>query len=62
MSFMRLYIIGYFVLLAGAVFALWQGGVLSQIPLLWLALALMIAVGLGVVLAVTSARPPLHTE
>jgi len=62
MSFMRLYVIGYFVLLAGAVFALWQGGVLSRIPLLWLALALMIAVGLGIVLAVTSTRPPIHTE
>ncbi len=62
MSFMRLYIIGYFVLLAGAVFALWQGGVLAQIPLLWLALALIIAVGLGVVLAVTSAHPPVHSE
>jgi hypothetical protein len=62
MAFIRVYIIGYFVLLAGALLALWQGGVLAQIPLVWLALGLIVAVGLGILLAVTSTRPPIHTE
>ena len=57
MKFMRLYLIGYFVLLLGAVLALWQAGILRQISGVWLAIGLMIAVGLGVVLAVSSTTP-----
>lgn len=60
MTFMRLYIIGYFVLVFGALVALWQAGILVLIPLVWLALGLIIAIGLGIVLAVTSTRPPVN--
>jgi hypothetical protein len=54
MSFVRIYLVGYFLLLAGAALALWQAGVLSEIPIVWLAIAAIIAVGLGVMLAVAS--------
>jgi hypothetical protein len=54
MKFMRLYLIGYFILLFGAVLALWQAGILRQIPGVWLAIGLVIAVGLGILLAVSS--------
>ena len=61
MSFIRVYIVGYFVLIVGALVALWNADVLSRIPLAWIAIGLIIAVGLGVMLAVTStarsARP-----
>ena len=57
MKFMRLYLIGYFVLLVGAVLALWQSGILRQIPGVWLAIGLVIAVGLGILLAVSSTTP-----
>jgi hypothetical protein len=60
--FVRVYLIAYFALLAGAVLALWQGGVLAEIPLAWTAIGLIVAVGLGVILAVTSARPPVRAE
>ena len=62
MKFMRLYLIGYFILLAGAVLALWQSGILRQIPGVWLAIGLLIAIGLGVVLAVSSTTPVVTTR
>ena len=62
MKFMRLYLIGYFILLAGAVLALWQSGILKQISALWLLIGLVIAVGLGFVLAVSSTTPVVTTR
>jgi hypothetical protein len=57
MRFIHLYLVGYFVLLIGAGLALWQAGVLARIPGIWLLISAVIAVGLGIVLAVTSVRP-----
>ena len=54
--FLRLYLIVYFVLLAAAVFALWQGGVLERLPAFWVVAALALAAALGFLLAVVS-RP-----
>jgi hypothetical protein len=62
MKFMRLYLIGYFILLLGAGLALWQAGILQQISGVWIAIALLIAIGLGVVLAVSSASPIVTTR
>jgi hypothetical protein len=62
MKFMRLYLIGYFVLLVGAVLALWQSGILRQIPGVWLAIGAVIAVGLGILLAVSSTTPVVTTR
>jgi hypothetical protein len=55
--FIHLYLAGYFVLVIGAVLALWQAGVLGQIGGIWIAIGLLIAVGLGIMLAVTSGKP-----
>ena len=62
MRLLRIYLVGYFVLVLGAVLALWQAGVLAQIPLVWIAIGLLLAIGLGVILAVTSTRPPISTH
>jgi hypothetical protein len=62
MSFLRVYIVGYFVLVVGALVALWNAGVLSRIPLVWIAIALIVAVGLGVMVAVTSTGPSARPE
>jgi hypothetical protein len=62
MSFMRVYIVGYFVLIGGALLALWKADILSRIPLAWIAIALIVAVGLGIMLAVTSTRPSARPE
>ena len=57
MKFLKLYLVGYFVLLFGAVLALWQSGILDEIPGVWIAIAAVIAVGFGIMLAVASGRP-----
>ena len=57
MRFLKLYLIGYFVLLFGAFLALWQSGALARIPGIWLAIGAIIAVGFGLMLAVASASP-----
>ena len=62
MRFLKLYLIGYFVVLFGAVLALWQAGILRQIPGIWLGIGAVIAVGLGIVLAVSSASPVITTR
>ena len=55
MRFLTLYLVGYFLLLVGAVLALWQAGVLKDIPGVWLAIAAVVAIGFGIMLAVASA-------
>jgi drug/metabolite transporter (DMT)-like permease len=57
MKFLKLYLVGYFILLFGAVLALWQSGILGEIPGVWIAIAAVIAVGFGIMLAVASGRP-----
>ena len=54
MKFLKLYLVGYFVLLFGAGLALWKSGILDEIPGIWLAIGAVIAVGLGIMLAVSS--------
>lgn len=62
MRFLKIYLIGYFILLVGAGWALWQSGILNQIPGVWLAIGALIAVGLGIMLAVSSGRPAVTTR
>ena len=54
MKFLKIYLVGYFVLLIGAGLALWQAGILDDIPGIWLAIGIIVAVGLGIMLAVAS--------
>ncbi len=57
MRLLTLYLIGYFVLLLGAAWALWESGILAEIPGVWIAIGAVIAVGLGIMLAVVSSAP-----
>jgi hypothetical protein len=54
MKFLTLYLVGYFLLLVGAVLALWQAGVLKEIPAIWLGIGAIVAIGFGIMLAVAS--------
>lgn len=62
MRFLTIYLVGYFLLLVGAVLALWQSGILRQIPGVWLAIGALIAIGFGIMLAVASGRPAVTTR
>jgi hypothetical protein len=59
---MQIYLIGYFVLLIGAGLALWQSGALRHISPMWIAIGVVIAVGLGIMFAVASGKPAITTE
>jgi len=60
MRLLHWYLIAYFVLLCGAGLSLWQAGVLSRISPLWVIVGLVVSVGLGILLALTS-RKSTHT-
>jgi hypothetical protein len=62
MRFVHIYLIGYFVLVLGALTALWYGGVLRQISASWILIGLVIAVGLGIMLAVSAGKPEITRE
>jgi hypothetical protein len=42
--------------------ALWQSGIMRQIPGVWLFIGVLIAVGFGIMLAVASGRPAVTTR
>ena len=62
MKFLKIYLIGYFILLVGAGLALWQSGILDEIPGVWLAIGIVVAVGLGIMLAVSSSPRAVTTS
>lgn len=62
MRFVNIYLIGYFVLILGALAALWYGGVLQQISATWILIGLVIAIGLGIMLAISAGKPEITRE
>jgi hypothetical protein len=62
MRFINMYLIGYFILLGGALAALWYGGVLRHVSPGWVVIGLVIAVGLGVMLSVSGGKPEITRE
>jgi hypothetical protein len=57
MRFIHLFLIGYFILIVGVGLALWQAGVLNRVAPIWLGIGTIVAVGLGIMLAVSSGKP-----
>jgi hypothetical protein len=62
MRYVHLYLVGYFILIVGALAALWYGGVLQQISAAWVVISLVIAAGLGVMLAISAGKPEITRE
>jgi hypothetical protein len=62
MKFINIYLIGYFILIMGAVLALWQAGILARLSATWVVIGLVIAVGLGIMLAVSAGKPDITAE
>src|SRR3954469_21362985 len=57
-----MYLVGYFILLIGALAALWYGGVLRHVSPVWVVIGLVIAVGLGIMLSVSGGKPEITRE
>jgi hypothetical protein len=62
MRFVNVYLFGYFLLVIGALLALWYGGVLQQVSPVWIIIGLVIAAGLGVMLSISAGKPELTRE
>jgi hypothetical protein len=62
MRFVNVYLFGYFLLVIGALAALWYGGVLSHVSQIWIIIGLVIAIGLGIMLSITAGKPELTRE
>ena len=62
MRFLKLYLVGYFILLFGAGWALWESGVLREIPGIWIGIGVVIAIGFGIMLAVSAGKPAVTTR
>ena len=54
MKWASMYLVGYIVLIAGLAAALWKLGVLQNIGTTWTMIGVVIAIGLGIMLSVSS--------
>jgi hypothetical protein len=54
MKWTGFYLLGYIILMAGLLAALWKMGVLASIGTAWSLIGVIIAIGIGIMLAVTS--------
>ena len=62
MRFIHLYLVGYIFLIVGIGLALWQLGVLNRIPPIWIGIGALLAIGLGIMLSVSSGKPTMTEE
>ena len=62
MKFIHMFLIGYFVLIVGVALALWQAGVLNHVTPIWIAIGVIVAVGVGIMMSVSSGKPAITTE
>jgi hypothetical protein len=62
MKFINMFLVGYFVLILGGVLALWQLGVLDDIAPMWIAIGVLGAIGVGIMMAVSSGKPSTTTK
>lgn len=54
MKWMGLYLLGYVIFVGGVIAALWKMGVLERLGTTWTIIGLVIAVGVGIMIAVNS--------
>lgn len=61
MRFIHWFLVGYVVLMVGGAMALWQLGVLDRTPPIWIEIGVIVAVGAGMMLGVSSGKPVMTT-
>ena len=54
MKWTGIYLIGYVILIGGLIAALWKMGILASIGVAWTLIGIVIAIGIGIMLAVSS--------
>ena len=54
MKWANMYLVGFLVLLGGVLAALWKLGILANIGMTWTVIGVVIAIGLGIMIAVSN--------
>jgi hypothetical protein len=62
MRFIHLFLVGYVILALGIGLALWQTGVLSRVAPIWIVIGVLVAIGVGIMLSVSSGKPTVTEE
>lgn len=62
MKFINMYLVGYVILVIGLALALFQSGILARISGIWIFIGALVAIGLGIMLAVSSGKPDITRE
>lgn len=57
MKFINMYLVGYIVAVLGLALGLWQVGVLQALAPVWIAIGLIVAIGLGIMFSVSAGKP-----
>lgn len=56
MKWTGMYLIGYGILIGGVLAALWKLGILASIGVVWTLIGVVIAIGIGIMISVSSGR------
>ena len=62
MKWTGMYLLGYVIVIAGLLAALWKLGVLARIGTIWTLIGLLIVIGLGIMIAVSSSGSKQNIE
>jgi hypothetical protein len=62
MKWTGVYLLGYAILIGGILAALWKMGVLARIDTTWILIGVVIAIGIGIMLAVSSSGSKQNIE
>jgi hypothetical protein len=62
MKFINMYLVGYVILVVGIAMALWQSGILARISGIWIVIGAIVAIGLGIMMSVSSGKPDITRE
>ena len=54
MKWTGIYLVGYVILIGGVIAALWTAGILESIGTTWTVIGVVIAIGIGIMLAVAN--------
>lgn len=62
MKWTGMYLLGYVVLIGGALAALWKLGILANIGMTWTVIGVVILIGFGIMIAVSSSGTKQNVE
>ena len=62
MRFINLYFVGWIIFVLGVTLALWKAGILTHVAPAWIAIGLVIALGVGIMFSVGSGKPEISRE